>query len=41
VFLETLELLYVVEELPRDLVEMIAAQQETLLAEWMELNKND
>lgn len=38
VFLETLEYFWVVEQVPAELVELIAARQEHLLDEWEELN---
>ena len=38
VFLVSLKLFNVVEQLPPELIEMIAAEQPALLATWMELN---
>lgn len=38
VFLLTLEVFHAVEEVPRELLAMIGAEQERLLAKWVELN---
>ncbi len=38
VLLLSLEVFHVVEDLPDELMEMLAAQQEALLAKWRELN---